>query len=196
MIAVFSGLRQITVELCSALGSILHTDIVTRTLQYSCSPAFTRQLDKVMEDGGAKHQYALLVDPQTGQEFNLCRFATAVGRASSCDIVLADKSVSRQHAIIYCLKGKFYIEDVGSTNGTMLNKKPVLTRVALMSGDEVRIGITPLLFLQIPDRNGLHEHYVDKTPTVPHSEEEAEVVVAAFRDRHERAGVPASSKMI
>lgn len=151
-----------------------------------------------MEDGGVKHQYALLVDPQTGQEFNLCRFATAIGRAVSCDVVLADKSVSRQHAIIYCLKGKFFIEDVGSTNGTMLNKKPVVTRVPLSSGDEVRIGITPLLFLQIPDRNGMHKYYVDETPTVPRPHDAGTVPNApsAQKDRHQAAGVPASSKTI
>src|SRR5689334_5316249 len=80
---------------------------------------------------GVKQQYALLVDPHTGQEFNLCRFATSVGRSISCDIVLTDKSVSRQHAIVYCLKGKFFVEDVGSTNGTLLNGKIISSRVEL-----------------------------------------------------------------
>lgn len=113
-----------------------------------------------------KHQYALLVDPQTGREFNLCRSATAVGRAISSDIVLSDKSVSRQHAIIYCVKGKFYIEDVGSTNGTMLNKLPVEERQMLNSGDEVRIGLTPLIFLLIPDRNNTNI-FIEQSPTTP-----------------------------
>jgi pSer/pThr/pTyr-binding forkhead associated (FHA) protein len=118
-----------------------------------------------MEDD-AKHQYALLVDPQTGREFNLCRSANSIGRAISADIVLSDKSVSRQHAIIYCAKGKFYIEDLGSTNGTMLNKLPVEERQALNSGDEVRIGLTPLIFLLIPDRNNTNV-YIEQTPTTP-----------------------------
>jgi pSer/pThr/pTyr-binding forkhead associated (FHA) protein len=117
-----------------------------------------------MVEDDARHQYALLVDPQTGQEYNLCRFATALGRSLSCDIVLTDKSVSRQHAVVYCLKGKFYIEDVGSTNGTTLNKKAVTARVPLMCGDELRIGTTPLLFLLIPDRNHVGV-YFEPTPT-------------------------------
>jgi pSer/pThr/pTyr-binding forkhead associated (FHA) protein len=116
-----------------------------------------------MEDV-AKHQYALLVDPLTGGEFNLCRYATSVGRSLSCDIVLTDKSVSRQHAVIYCLKGKFYIDDCGSTNGTMLNKEFVFERKPLSSGDEVRIGLTPLLFLLIPDRSS-KGIFIDQTPT-------------------------------
>jgi pSer/pThr/pTyr-binding forkhead associated (FHA) protein len=118
-----------------------------------------------MEDD-AKHQYALLVDPLTGGEFNLRSHATSVGRAISCDIVLTDKSVSRQHLIIYCLKGKFYIDDCGSTNGTMLNKEFVFERKELKSGDEVRVGLTPLVFLLIPDRNNTGI-FIDQNPTVP-----------------------------
>lgn len=123
------------------------------------------EIETMVEDD-YKHQYALLVDPQTGQEFNLCRFATSVGRAVSCDVVLSDKSISRQHAIIYCVKGKFFVEDIGSTNGTSINKSPITTRVPLNSGDELRVGLTPLLFLQIPDRNSTNI-YIDESPTVP-----------------------------
>lgn len=130
-----------------------------------------------MFEDHAKHQYALLVDPQTGQEFNLCRYATSLGRALSCDVVLTDKSVSRQHAVIYCLKGKFFIEDVGSTNGTTLNKKAITTRVPLNSGDEVRIGLTPLLFLLIPDRNTIG-YFVDQTPTTPREAVQQEAAAA------------------
>lgn len=118
-----------------------------------------------MLEEGITNQYALLVDPQTGKEFNLCRFATSIGRSVSCDVTVLDRSISRQHAIIYCVKGKFFIEDVGSTNGTTVNKKPVTTRIPLSSGDEIRIGITPLLFLLIPDRNNLSGIYIDDTPT-------------------------------
>jgi pSer/pThr/pTyr-binding forkhead associated (FHA) protein len=100
-----------------------------------------------------KVQYALLVDPLTGREFNLSRYATSVGRSVSCDIVLTDKSVSRQHCVFQCVKGKFYVEDCGSTNGTMLNQEYIQERRELHSGDEIRVGLTPLLFLQIVDRN-------------------------------------------
>lgn len=116
-----------------------------------------------MEDA-AKHQYALLADPLTGREFNLSRYATSLGRSLSCDIVLTDKSVSRQHAVIYCLKGKFYLEDCGSTNGTMLNKEVVSERIRLNSGDELRIGRSMMLFLLIPDRNS-RGVYLDSSPT-------------------------------
>jgi pSer/pThr/pTyr-binding forkhead associated (FHA) protein len=121
--------------------------------------------------GDVSSQYALLVDPHTGQEFNLCRFATSVGRSISCDIVLTDKSVSRQHSIVYCLKGKFFIEDVGSTNGTLLNGKAITTRMELVPGDEVKLGITKLVFLLIPDRNIGGNMVINQDPTYRPEEE-------------------------
>lgn len=134
-----------------------------------------------MLDDGIKHQYALLVDPQTGQEFNLARFATSLGRSISCDVVLTDKSVSRQHAVIYCLKGRFFIEDVGSTNGTTLNRNPIVTRVQLNPGDEVRIGLTPLVFLQIPNRNHIGV-YIEQSPTHDPREVHVRKPVSPARD--------------
>src|SRR5579883_793441 len=113
-----------------------------------------------------KGQYALLVDPHSGQIFNLCRFATAIGRSVACDVILTDKSVSRQHALIYCIRGKFYIEDVGSTNGTMLNGKVITGRSTISSGDEVRLGITRLVFLLVPDHLGFKNSLIDQHPTM------------------------------
>jgi pSer/pThr/pTyr-binding forkhead associated (FHA) protein len=136
----------------------------------------------MMEDDDAKHQYALLVDPLTGGEFNLRSHATSVGRAISCDIVLTDKSVSRQHAVIYCLKGKFFIDDCGSTNGTMLNKEFVFDRKEMHSGDEIRIGLTPLVFLLIPDRNNTNI-FIDQNPTVPADQLEKQPIRPAASHR-------------
>ncbi len=83
--------------------------------------------------------YALLVDPHTGHEFNLCRFATSIGRSIASDIVLLDRSVSRQHAVVYCIRGKFFVEDIGSTNGTKVNGSAVQKKV-IRSGDTIKIG--------------------------------------------------------
>ena len=108
--------------------------------------------DELIGTADVNLQYALLVDPDTARELNLCRYATALGRSISCDVVITHKSVSRQHAFIYGLKGRFYIEDAGSTNGTIVNGKGLNRRVELKSGDEVRLGCVKLVFLLIPDR--------------------------------------------
>lgn len=121
----------------------------------------------------AMESIALLADPHTGQEYNLCRFTTSIGRSISGDIVLSDNSVSRQHAIVYCLQGKFYIEDIGSTNGTTVNGQPLKERTAISCGDEIRLGITRLLFLLIPDRSAQTKVFISQQPTTPLEEQAA-----------------------
>ncbi len=61
-----------------------------------------------------------------------------VGRHEESEVVLADRRASRKHARIEEEGGKFYIEDLGSRNGTLVNGKPV-TRVMLHDGDEIAI---------------------------------------------------------
>lgn len=62
--------------------------------------------------------------------------------------------ISRKHAIIFCRNGQAHIEDVGSRNGTYLNRGPKLVvgeRHSLSHGDEVVVGKTMLRFEVRPD---------------------------------------------
>jgi pSer/pThr/pTyr-binding forkhead associated (FHA) protein len=95
-------------------------------------------------------QSAVLLDLHTRHQFSLSRLATAIGRSIASDIVLLDKMVSRQHAVIYYVKGQFYLEDIGSTNGTLLNGKKVESRICLAPGDEIGVGISRLRFILTP----------------------------------------------
>jgi pSer/pThr/pTyr-binding forkhead associated (FHA) protein len=63
-----------------------------------------------------------------------------VGRAASCDVVLADTYVSNVHARIYDRDGGWWLEDLGSTNGTYVNRTRVSTPTAVGPGDEIRMG--------------------------------------------------------
>ena len=64
-----------------------------------------------------------------------------VGRASSCTISLkGDTFASSVHARIYRRDGECYLEDMGSTNGTLLNGQKVTSAVALRGGDRLKIG--------------------------------------------------------
>lgn len=62
-----------------------------------------------------------------------------VGRSSSCGIVLEDTGVSRRHAEIGREAGRFYVLDLGSTNGTYVNGRRV-SRQILADGDHVNFG--------------------------------------------------------
>ena len=68
-----------------------------------------------------------------------------VGRASGCQVALPDDSYASQlHARVFRRDGRYWLEDLGSTNGTYLNAKPVTGPVALRRGDRVQVGRTVL----------------------------------------------------
>jgi len=83
---------------------------------------------------------------RTGEAFALERTQTTVGRSPDCDIFLDDVTVSRRHALVARGESGFTIEDLGSLNGTFLNRSRI-ERGALENGDEVQIGKYRLIYL-------------------------------------------------
>lgn len=69
-----------------------------------------------------------------------------VGRDPACDIVVVDPYVSRVHARIFYKDGKWYVEDLGSRNGTYVNGEDVRGRGAaeLSEGLEIVVGLSVL----------------------------------------------------
>lgn len=63
-----------------------------------------------------------------------------IGRLPDCDIVLAKPYVSRQHARVFRENGTWYVEDLGSSGGTFLNRMPLAQRGTLVDSDEIGIG--------------------------------------------------------
>jgi hypothetical protein len=68
-----------------------------------------------------------------------------VGRLNTCDVCLQDKNTSRQHAAFVREGLGWSVEDLGSTNGTLVNGKPI-DHVRLCDGDVVVVGITELVY--------------------------------------------------
>jgi len=68
--------------------------------------------------------------------------STTLGRAIECDIRLDDTYASQQHARIFDRNGSWYVEDLGSTNGTFVNEQRLVAPAMLTPGDKVRIGTT------------------------------------------------------
>ncbi|MGL4306569.1 MAG: glycogen accumulation regulator GarA [Mycobacteriaceae bacterium] len=95
---------------------------------------------------------ALLVvkrGPNAGSRFLLDQVATSAGRHPDSDIFLDDVTVSRRHAEFRRVEEDFQVVDVGSLNGTYVNREPV-DAVVLANGDEVQIGKFRLVFLTGP----------------------------------------------
>jgi pSer/pThr/pTyr-binding forkhead associated (FHA) protein len=95
---------------------------------------------------------ALLVvkrGPNAGSRFLLDQATTSAGRHPDSDIFLDDVTVSRRHAEFRLGDNDFQVVDVGSLNGTYVNREPVDSAV-LANGDEVQIGKFRLVFLTGP----------------------------------------------
>jgi pSer/pThr/pTyr-binding forkhead associated (FHA) protein len=67
-----------------------------------------------------------------------------IGRSSDLDMVLVEDMVSRKHAGIHVQADQVWIEDLGSTNGTFVNRSRVTAAVPVQRGDQVQIGNTVL----------------------------------------------------
>lgn len=92
---------------------------------------------------------ALLVvkrGPNAGARFLLDQETTTAGRHPEADIFLDDVTVSRRHAEFRLNNGEFEVVDVGSLNGTYVNREPRNSEV-LSVGDEIQIGKFRLVFL-------------------------------------------------
>ncbi len=91
---------------------------------------------------------ALLVvkrGPNAGSRFLLDKDHTTAGRHPESDIFLDDVTVSRRHAEFRRVPGGFEVRDVGSLNGTYLNRERI-DAAALAGGDEVQIGKFRLVY--------------------------------------------------
>src|SRR5258707_3480305 len=91
-------------------------------------------------------------DPSTNdkREFVLIEGATAsVGRASTNDICIPERHVSRQHAVIAFRDGIFMISDLGSANGTFVNDRRLTDPFPLAHGDVIRLYVPVLMFSAI-----------------------------------------------
>ncbi len=82
-------------------------------------------------------------------DYQLTEAVTVIGRSRRCDIVLTDPNVSRQHAEIRKQDDGFMLLDLGSTNGTRVNRRDV-KQVVLQHGDRIELGTTELLFERQP----------------------------------------------
>lgn len=77
--------------------------------------------------------------PRVGERMPL-RAVSSVGRDAGNDIVLNDEAASAKHAIVSFADGEWWLEDAGSTNGTVLNGSRIWERERFQYGDEVAVG--------------------------------------------------------
>jgi pSer/pThr/pTyr-binding forkhead associated (FHA) protein len=90
----------------------------------------------------------LLTVTQPDHEPRMQHFNTAeivIGRHSTCECHVNDDFVSAYHARLHFHHGQWWLEDLKSKNGTMLNGEKVTLPTVIVSGDEIRCGETSLM---------------------------------------------------
>jgi hypothetical protein len=121
---------------------------VVRGLTVEQSPRASRR-----SKGGAAGEPALppgprsiVVHPPDGAKAHTVQVAASmvVGRAPECDLQIEDTYASQQHARLFGKNGSWYVEDLGSTNGTFVNDQKLAAPAIVQPGDKIRVGTTVL----------------------------------------------------
>jgi hypothetical protein len=93
---------------------------------------------------GAPSQVVVVDGPAAGSSARLGEEPILIGRGADAAIRLDDDYVSTRHARIGSANGTFYVEDLGSTNGTYIGSQRITQATALQLGSRVRVGKTTL----------------------------------------------------
>jgi pSer/pThr/pTyr-binding forkhead associated (FHA) protein len=134
---------------CSKCGALLAKDEGGAETTQTYTPEEIADEDGPLEEIVAEGP-ALVVRSgggRAGEHFIPQGERTTVGRSPDCDIFLDDVTVSRKHAVLLERNGELSIEDLGSLNGTFVNRKRIESATRLQSGDEVQIGKYRLSFI-------------------------------------------------
>ncbi len=103
-------------------------------------------IDEVVEEAGA----ALVVRSgggRAGESFTINQERMSIGRTPDADVFLDDVTVSRNHALLVRRQDGYYIDDLGSLNGTYVNRRRIESH-KLGDGDEIQIGKYKLSYLE------------------------------------------------
>jgi pSer/pThr/pTyr-binding forkhead associated (FHA) protein len=103
-------------------------------------------IDEVLETSGA----ALVIRAgggRAGESFKVIEDRVSIGRSPDAGVFLDDVTVSRNHALLVRRRDGFYIDDLGSLNGTYVNRRRIESH-RLGDGDEIQVGKYKLSYLE------------------------------------------------
>jgi DNA-binding winged helix-turn-helix (wHTH) protein len=137
-----SSLTRLVSELRSVLGDSPRESRMIRTV-YKTGYSFAAT---VVKSGGTTKRVSKLFLLWNDRTMHLDEGENILGRGEECTLVIDATTVSRRHARITVSRGAASIEDLESTNGTFVNKKPAKVPTALKDGDEVALGTAAMRF--------------------------------------------------
>lgn len=125
----------------SECSHCVEADLVFAETGESLSEVLDRSQTTVVSIG------AMLLDEESGERYPLSQSVSKIGRDRANNISLPNDSyISRHHAWLLFIKGNYFVEDLGSTNGTLLNGEVLSERKQIFPGDRIKFGRTELIF--------------------------------------------------
>ncbi|HEY6759034.1 MAG TPA: FHA domain-containing protein [Baekduia sp.] len=104
------------------------------------------EIEDVVAQGGGAALVVRAGGGRVGESFPLDRDRMTIGRRPDSDVFLDDVTVSRDHALVVRRGDEFHLDDLGSLNGTYVNRRRIETH-HLADGDELQVGKYKLTFL-------------------------------------------------
>jgi hypothetical protein len=111
------------------------------TMVYSTADRIAQPLE---ERAHTRQSRALLL--LEGKRMVIGPAGATIGRSRDCDVVVQDPNVSRRHAAVKPRGGSWIVEDLGSTNGVVVNGRRIDHPRVLSAGDEIELGTATLTF--------------------------------------------------
>jgi hypothetical protein len=139
-------LNEANSNYCSRCGEPMGTVEAEATATFTPIEAENEEEAHLAELGPGEATLIVRRGPDAGTKFALGSDLVTVGRHPQSDIFLNDITVSRRHAELRREGGSYSVADLGSLNGTYVNRERVDTS-PLVSGDELQVGKFRLLFL-------------------------------------------------
>jgi pSer/pThr/pTyr-binding forkhead associated (FHA) protein len=104
------------------------------------------EIEDVVAQGGGAALVVRAGGGRVGESFALDHDRMTIGRRPDSDVFLDDVTVSRDHALIVRRGDEFHLDDLGSLNGTYVNRRRIESH-HLADGDELQVGKYKLTFL-------------------------------------------------
>jgi DNA-binding winged helix-turn-helix (wHTH) protein len=131
-----TSLTRLVSELRTLLQDPPGESRIIRTA-YKTGYAFAAEVTAAREPGPAPTSFSLLSDERV---IPLAEGENLAGRGVECAVVVEASTVSRRHARFLVARGSVTLEDLGSTNGTFVNRVAISGVTPLKDGDEIGLG--------------------------------------------------------
>jgi pSer/pThr/pTyr-binding forkhead associated (FHA) protein len=133
---VFRAVRSVALDVAGRRRDRRTTEMRSPTAPFAAARS---------SKGGKPPSHVIVHEPDGSKARNVkLSGSTQIGRGAGCAIRLSDTYVSQVHARLYGENGSWFVEDLGSTNGTYLNDRKVSSPVEVHAGDVVKVGKTVL----------------------------------------------------